>query len=248
MATDRAACGLPQLPGASRCADCWIRHRAFCAALETNEIKALESAVEEISLAPNRPVFYETDPAEHIYNVFAGTVKTFKLLQDGRRQVLGFQGEGDLLGFAASESYAYNAETLTPVHLCRVSRAALKKLGAEFPALESKLLEITAAELAGSQSQMMLLGRKSAQERIASFLIQLSDKSVAAGGEGTPLNLPMSRHDIADYVGLTAETVSRVLTQFARQGMIVIPQPYQVDLQRIDELRRLAEAEQIQID
>ncbi len=248
MATDHAACGLPVLPRASRCADCWVRHKAFCAALETDEIKALENVVEELSLATNRPVFYEGDPAEHIYNVFAGTVKTFKLLQDGRRQVLGFQSEGDLLGFASSESYAYNAESLTPVHLCRVSRTRLRKLAGEFPRLESKLLEITVAELAGSQAQMMLLGRKSAPERVASFLIQLSDKSVAAGGEGATLNLPMSRHDIADYLGLTAETVSRVLTQLARQGMIAIPQPYQVDLQRIEELRRLAEADQIEID
>ena len=94
---------------------------------------------------------------------------------------------------------------------------------------------------------MLVLGRKTAPERIASFLLRLSEKSLAMGDAETPLNLTMSRHDIADYVGLTAETVSRVLTQFARDGLISIPQPYQVDLERIDELRRLANAEEFDI-
>ncbi len=243
MATDRAACGLPQMPGSNRCIDCRIRHRAFCAALAPGELRALEEVVEDITLSPDRTVFYERDAAEHIYNVFSGTMKIYKLLQDGRRQVLGFPSEGDLLGLALDEEYSYSAETLTPVTLCRVSRARLRGLATEFPALETKLLQITAAELAESQAQMMVLGRKSAQERIASFLLQLSEKSQRAGGTGNPLTLPMSRHDIADYVGLTAETVSRVLTQFAREGLITIPQPYEVGLERIAGIRRLAEAE-----
>ena len=211
------------------------------------EISALEGIVEEIVLPPDRPVFYECDPADHIYNVFSGTVKIYKLLQDGRRQVLGFPTAGDLMGYSTIGEYGYNAETLTPVRLCRVSRDKLRDLARRFPALETKLLEITVAELAESQSQMLVLGRKTAQERIATFLLRLSEKSLSIGEAETPLNLTMSRHDIADYVGLTAETVSRVLTQFARDGLISIPQPFQVDLERIDEMRRLADAENIEI-
>jgi CRP/FNR family transcriptional regulator len=94
---------------------------------------------------------------------------------------------------------------------------------------------------------MTLLGRKSAPERVASFLVHLSDKSIAIGGTGVSLSLPMSRHDIADFIGLTAETVSRVLTQLTRDGLIAIPQPYQVNLIRIESLRDLAAAESLDL-
>lgn len=246
--TQRAACGQLRVEGSSRCLDCEIRHRAFCAAFDDAELRALEAVIENISLSANSEVFFEGDAAEYIYNVNAGTVKIFKSLQDGRRQVLGFPVDGDLLGYPVGDTHSYSAETLTPVQLCRVSRARLRGLASDFPALESKLLEITAGELADTQAQMTLLGRKSAPERVASFLIQLSDKSIANGGVGNPLSLPMSRHDIADFIGLTAETVSRVLTQFTRDGLISIPQPYQVDLLNIEELRDLGAAESLDLN
>ena len=241
--TAKAWCGLPPLDGSSRCEDCKLRSRAFCGGLDRDELRALEAVTEDVEIRSGRMIFFEGDPAEYIFNVFSGTAKTFKLLPDGRRQVLGFMIEGDLLGYSTSDEYTHCAETLTPVRLCRLSRQRLTTLAARFPALESKLLQITADELTALQSQAVLLGRKTAQERIASFLIGLSEKSELAGSSDNPLTLAMSRHDIADYLGLTAETVSRVLTQFARAGLISIPQPYQVHFERFDELRRLAEAE-----
>jgi CRP/FNR family transcriptional regulator, anaerobic regulatory protein len=246
-ATQRAACGQRRAEGSSRCEGCEIRSRAFCAAFDDAELTALEAVIEMISLNANSEVFFEGDTADYMYNVNAGMVKIFKSLQDGRRQILGFPVDGDLLGYPIGDSHTYSAETLTRVQLCRVSRARLRDLASGFPALERKLLEIMAGELADSQAQMTLLGRKSAPERVASFLVHLSDKSIAIGGTGVSLSLPMSRHDIADFIGLTAETVSRVLTQLTRDGLIAIPQPYQVNLIRIESLRDLAAAESLDL-
>lgn len=244
----RAACGQKRVEGSSRCLDCAVRQRAFCAAFDDGELRALEAVIENISLSANSEVFFEGDAAEYMYNVNAGTVKIFKSLQDGRRQVLGFPGDGDLLGYPVGDAYSYSAETLTPVRLCRVSRARLRDLASDYPALDGKLLQITAVELADTQALMTVLGRKSAPERVASFLIRLSDKSIATGGTGNPLSLPMSRHDIADFIGLTAETVSRVLTRFTRDGLIAIPQPYQVDLLNMEKLRDLGAAESLDLN
>jgi CRP/FNR family transcriptional regulator len=244
----RAACGQKRAQGSLRCFDCEVRHRAFCAAFDDAELQALDAVIEDISLSANSEVFFEGDTADYMYNVNAGTVKIFKSLQDGRRQILGFPVDGDLLGYPIGDTHSYSAETLTPVQLCRVSRTRLRELASDFPALETKLLEITAGELAISQAQMTMLGRKSAPERVASFLIQLSDKALSNGGAETPLNLPMSRHDIADFIGLTAETVSRVLTRFTRDGLIAIPQPYQVDLLKIKNLRDLGAAESLDLN
>ena len=230
------------------CASCMIRHRSFCSVLDDQEIVALESIVDEMHVAPGQVIFYDRDPAEHIFNLLSGTIKTYKLLQDGRRQILGFSTAGDLLGQAAAARYNCVAEAITEATYCRFSRTRLRAVSARYPMLEKKLLEITANELRAAHDQIMALGRKSAPERIATFLLQLSDKAVREERSGNPVHLPMSRHDIADYLGLTPETVSRVLTQFAREGLVGIPPPDRIKLSRPAELRRRAEAENLRID
>jgi CRP/FNR family transcriptional regulator len=166
-------------------------------------------------------------------------VRLYKLLPDGRRQIVGFLLPGDLVGLSAGDAYAHSAEAITPVEVCRFSRRRLDGLLDEFPAMHRRLLGIAASELGAAQAQMVLLGRKTARERIASFLLTLERRAAAVGLATEPLHLAMTRTDIGDYLGLTIETVSRTFSQLKAEGAIALPRPGEV---RFLDRRRLAEA------
>jgi CRP/FNR family transcriptional regulator len=136
---------------------------------------------------------------------------------------------------------------MEPVQLCRFSRAGLRAISVEYPALERKLLEVAMHELALSQQQMLLLGRKTAQERIASFLLSWAQRQEICGAGKLPrpnakLTLPLSRTDLADYLGVTIETVSRSLGQLKKDGLIEIPNIHEIILLRPKALEQIAEA------
>jgi len=181
-------------------------------------------------LAPGRLAISEGDPATDLFNVVRGSVKLYKLLPDGRRQVTGFLFPGDFLGIAFNDTYAYSAEAIESVQLCRFPRGKLESLLIELPKLERRLLGEAANELAAAQDQMLLLGRKTAQERVASFIVSLSRKAEKRKKPASPIALPMSRTDIADYLGLTTETVSRTLTQLRQAGLIATNRRNQVEI------------------
>jgi CRP/FNR family transcriptional regulator len=147
-------------------------------------------------------------------------VRASKALPDGRRQITGFLYPGDFLGIAVHKAYVYSAEAITVVALCRFSRAQLRALFDDFPKLEIHLLSLSANELATAQDQMLLLGRKSAKERVASFLLMLAQRAESHGETGRLLDLPMNRMDIADYLGLSMETVSRTFSTFREEELI----------------------------
>jgi CRP/FNR family transcriptional regulator len=170
-----------------------------------------------------------------------GAVKLYKLLPDGRRQITGFLFPGDFLGVALNQTYAYSAEAMTDVRLCRFPRQRMEGLLRDLPKLEHRLLERAGNELVAAQEQMLLLGRKTARERLASFLLSLSARAAKRGQPASPLNLPMSRADIADFLGLTTETVSRTFTQFKKAGVIGLPGQSLVELLQPDALAALAE-------
>ena len=161
----------------------------------------------------------ESDPATHFFTVAEGTVKLFKLLFDNRRAVVGFLFPSDLFGFSDADKYNYSAEAVTSVSLCRFPRSQLKRMYLDHPGLESQILKLITRELAATQDQMMLLGRMTAHERVASFLLMLARRQSWPGGW---IALPMTRADIADYLGLTTETVSRVLSVLKASGCIVL--------------------------
>ena len=139
---------------------------------------------------------------------------------DGRRQITGFVGIGHFLGLAVSDTYAFSAEAMEPVRYCRFSRPALRALLDDFPLMEKRLLEVASNELVAAQEQMLLLGRKSARERLASFLLLQARHGLPSGSARSRFTLPMSRGDIADYLGLTIETVSRTLTRLRGEHLI----------------------------
>ncbi len=162
---------------------------------------------------PGKNFVTEGEPASAFFNISSGTVRLYKLMPDGRRQITGFVGIGHFLGLAVSDTYAFSAEAIEPVRYCRFSRTKLRALLDDFPALEKRLLQVASDELVAAQEQMLLLGRKTARERLASFLLAQSRLGVACQTPRVQFALPMTRGDIADYLGLTIETVSRTLTR-----------------------------------
>lgn len=202
------------------CAACEIRDLAVYGALESHELDDLISILTTVTCGPGDAIFYEGDPAEHLFNVTGDAVRISKLLPDGRRQVTGLLFPGDFLGLAFNESYTYSAEAVGPSTLCRFPRTDLERLLSEHPKMERRLLGMASNELATAQDQMLLLGRKTAREKLATFLLMLSARAERRGHPGNPIDVPMTRADIADYLGLTIETVSRTFTVLRKSGLI----------------------------
>lgn len=222
------------------CADCAARDFSACGPLHADEQNRLAAIMQTVEIGPHGPIFDEAEPAQFVFNVKDGAVKVYKLLMDGRRQITGFLGPGDFLGLTHNDSYAYSAEALVPTVLCRFRRPKFESLLSEIPRLEQRLLGIASHELAAAQDQMMLLGRKSARERMVSFLLMLSDAAVRRNQPPDPVFLPMTRSDIADYLGLTIETISRTLKQLKTQGVIRLIDERHVELADMETLRGIA--------
>jgi len=162
----------------------------------------------------------EGAPADWVFSVVSGVVSLHKALPDGRRQTTGFLFAGDFIGLPSRIVNACGAEAITEVEACRFSRSRLEGYMDAHPALRTRLLRMTADELSAAHDQMLLLGRKTARERVASFLLQLADRAVSHQMPANPVILPMRRLAIADYLGLTIETVSRTFTNLAGSGVI----------------------------
>ncbi len=221
------------------CAHCDARERNFCAALDPAELAELAKVMTEATLPPGGVLFHEGAPADYVMNVTDGAVKLFKLLGDGRRQILGFRFAGDFIGLAAGADYSYSAESLTEAKLCRFPRRKLDAVRERFPQLDRRLLSLSIDELTAAQEQLLLLGRKTAEERLVSFLILLSQGQVRRGQTADPVVLPMTRSDIADYLGLTIETVSRTFSALKKKGLIELQDTthiYLVDRERLEEM------------
>lgn len=178
----------------------------------------------------------EEDPAEYIYQVVEGTVRSCKLLSDGRRQIGAFAMAGDYFGLEARATHGYAAEAITDVTLRLINRNAAFTAAGQDPAIARTLWEVTAKGLDASQRHALLLGRKTALEKIGSFLQEMAERQ----GCDAEVELPMSRQDIADYLGLTIETVSRTMTQLESAGTICLETSRHVLLRRPSELARLS--------
>ena len=203
------------------CAGCPVRGLAVCGVLEADELADYRRLGWSLRLTPGQTLFHEGDPATRVFTVTRGAVKLYTLLPDGRRQVTGFMFPGDFLGISLDEEHAVSAEALDDVQLCWFPRSRFGEFVDEHPAMERQLYFMAANELAAARQQMVLLGRKTALERLATFFMHLLERSERGEGERSNcFDLPMSRSDIADYLGLTKETVSRVLGQLRDLRMI----------------------------
>lgn len=171
------------------------------------------------TFAKGAEIFAEGDRAAFLYKVASGAVRTSKLLSDGRRQIDAFHLPGDIFGIEAGDEHRFSAEALGETTVIAYRRWRLENLAANDSVATRQVVTATMRALERAQSHILLLGRKNAMERIAAFLLDLAGR-ISENGQ---VDLPMSRIDIADYLGLTIETVSRSLTQLERQGTIEVP-------------------------
>ncbi len=206
----------------SGCAACKVRLVSVCAALTHEELAGLEALSQPLHLDPRQALFQQDDRAGAVYNVTEGALRLSRLLPDGRRQVMGFAMVGDFLGLALPERFTVTAEALAPTTLCRFDRRAFAGLVAQTPHLLQRLYERAGHELTLAQDHMMLLGRRTAEEKVASFLLGQRARYGRIGHDSVTVELPMGRQDIADHLGLTIETVSRMLTRLDREKAILI--------------------------
>ena len=223
------------------CAACAVRDLSMCNVLDAEEMAILSQIVINVEVSAREPIIDEGEIAGSLFNVTAGAVKLYKLMPDGRRQITGFLFPGDFLGIALNETYAYSAEAVNKVKLCRFPSQKLEDLLVQFPHMEKRLLGMASNELVQAQEHMLLLGRKSAKEKVCSFLLSLSRRAEKRGEDATPIAVPMSRADIGDYLGLTTETVSRTFTNLKRDGSIRLLEGGMVEIPDMEKLEDLAE-------
>ncbi|MER2268273.1 helix-turn-helix domain-containing protein [Methylobacterium oxalidis] len=186
--------------------------------------------------AREEEVYGEGEDAEFVYKVVEGAVRTHKVLSDGRRQITGFHLPGDLFGFEQGETHRHTAEALSTTKVLIFKRRQIERAATRSADVACQLWGMATKNLRHAQDLMLLLGRRSAQERVASFLMEVNER---LGSTGT-FALPMTRRDIADYLGLTIETVSRTLSQLEDDGALLRTGGRQVTL-RSARLRRMVE-------
>jgi CRP/FNR family transcriptional regulator len=236
-ASAAAEAGCPRI-----CEACSARAFSICHVLPHPELRKLADCGSVKVYDPRADIVREGDTAEHVFNITEGTVMLFRLLADGRRQVLGFLLKGDFLGLTAGAAYDLGVQALTPVQVCRFPRPAFRRLLLETPLLEEELLSRASDELLSARAHLTLLGRKTSMERVSSFLLHLADRQQRLGGSAELVALPMTRADIADYLGLTSETVSRSLSMLKRLKAIQVVDTSAVRVLRREMVENLAES------
>jgi CRP-like cAMP-binding protein len=178
--------------------------------------------------AVNETIFCEDDPANCVFEVIAGVVKIYKQLLNGRQQIINFSSRGDFLGIGPTESYVISADAVTQVELAAYPRAHFEGLLDKYPAFGRLLLAMTAHQLAVTQEHLVLIAQKTAQEKVASFLLMMLDQSTDCGKPSGQMDLGLSRGDIANFLGLTVETVCRALSDLKRRRVISMPETRRV--------------------
>jgi CRP/FNR family transcriptional regulator len=235
MATRAAP--VPELERDHPCFDCAVRELAVCGVLEPAVLRDFKKSGPIAHYAAGETVVFEADAAANVYSLTGGLLRLSKLLPDGRRQIAGFLFPGDFLGITLEEEHAFTAEAVAPSTLCRFPRRQFDAFVAANPALERRLYAVAAHELAAARQQLVLLGRKTATERVASFMLILAGRCQSIRSD-QDIGFPMSRADIADYLGLRIETVSREISALkaARAIQLTGRQSFRVvDLGRLEQ-------------
>src|SRR5689334_12825110 len=185
-----------------------------------------------MAFARNTEIYGEGEQADYAYKVVSGAVRTYRILADGRRQIGSFYLPGDVFGLEFGDEHGFSAEAVTKTEVLVVKRGALVALAARDSEVARELWRLTGRELARAQEHIVLL-IKTAQERVAAFLLEMAERRPA----GDTIELPMSRQDIADYLGLTIETVSRTLSALENEAAIELPNSRRVVLRNRPALR-----------
>ena len=191
-----------------------------------------------VAFARGRLVVEEANPADHIFKVESGALRVVRQLPDGRRCITNFLMAGDYFGLAEIGAYKSSVEAITDVRIVRYQRSAFDRLCERNPHAGRRFLDLLGRQLSAAQDRLVLLGQKSALERLAAFLLSLAER---AGKGGSTVSLPMDRSDIADYLGLRIETVSRILTALRRRKIIGLPNFHSFVIHDRDALEMMTE-------
>jgi len=197
----------------------------------------------QLRVARGDAIFQAGDAADNCYYVVKGVVRLTRLLLDGRRHVADFRVSGDLLAFDSDEAYDVTAEAVTDVTLVRYRRREIDQLTRQSSKLQTELLQITRMDVLRLQNRILQLGCQTAKERLASFLVGLADRGDEEAEDGCSIELPMTRQDIGDYLGLTVETISRTLGELKRDGAIRVVNRSTILLDDVEGLRLMAEGD-----
>jgi CRP/FNR family nitrogen fixation transcriptional regulator len=187
-----------------------------------------------MSFAANSEIYGENEPADYLYKVVSGTVRTYKVLVDGRRQIGAFYLSGDIFGLETGDEHTFSAESITDCKITVIKRSTVMSLAATDNEVARQMWALTARELQRVQEHSLVL-IKSAEERVAGFILEMADRAPNGGA----VELPMSRQDIADYLGLTIETVSRTLKILEDAATIEVAKRRRILLRNRSALRRL---------
>lgn len=238
---DSARRSLVTEAGLDVCGACGSRVAGMCRPLDPAALDEVLHEADQQSLPARAALFREGEPATRVYTLIEGTAKLTRLLPDGRQQIVGFRFAGDLIGFTVSADYSFDAELLTPATVCRLDRKRLDGLLRRYPALERRFLDLCVQELAATQDQLVTVGRRSAESRVAAFVLTLAEARKRRGGGAGPIEMPMTRADIADFLGLTLETVSRSFSALRKRGLLREPAQGRVEIRDLEALTEIAE-------
>lgn len=232
----------PASKPSSRCDLCGALNHTICGALNAQELIQFSTLTRAIQVPEGSCLVREGDDDNLIFTVTTGCFKSYKQLADGRRQIMGFYFPGDFIGLSGSNHYQVDVEAVTQSSACQMRRSDLKLLSKQIPKIENRLYDLTSDALAELQGQLLLLGRKTAQERLATFIMMLADRAAEEAGEpASTVDVPMTRQDIADFLGLTIETVSRTFSALRKTGVIGTETKGRIDILDHDGLSLMAE-------
>jgi CRP/FNR family transcriptional regulator len=221
------------------CAACEARHRGICGALDAEQLQDLSRSAHRLVAEEGAEIIGDAERVDHYANVLSGVVKLTKALSDGRQQVVGLRFAPEFLGRLYRTESTINAEAATTVSLCTFPRTTIERLLREQPELERRLFLQALDELDEARNWLVNLGRKTAAEKIASFLLLIArniDPDAEAEARPAVFDLPLSRADIADFLGLTIETVSRQLTRLRNEGVVHIDNHRHVTVENLGKL------------
>jgi CRP/FNR family transcriptional regulator len=225
-----------------QCNHCPIRHRAICGALSREGLARLNQIARQKKYRDGETIFIEGDEVNYLGNVLSGIVKLGKLLPDGRQQIVGLQFASDFVGRAFKGKATCNAEAATDVELCIFPRKPFEALLNDFHVLEAQLFANTLDELDAARDWLLLLGRQSARAKVASFLLMIAQRvpNIGCGADedtdSIRFDLPLHRADIADFLGITIETVSRQFTRLKTDGLIEVEQSRTITVPSVSRL------------
>ena len=220
----------------TRCSLCKIRSYSFCRCLKDGQLKIFSEISSERTHTNRENIFLQQEISTNLYNITEGNVKIYHLLSDGRIQIIGFLYPGDFFGAYKKGKYNYSAEAIGDVRLCVFKQEVLDKYLGKNMNLAKELLHMISHELTLAQDRIGVLGKMNANERMAKFILNISNQRARIGWQDNPISLPMTRQDIADYLGLTLETVSREITKLKTTNIIKVMNSKQFFINNKNEL------------